>query len=248
MPGGIEFLVFGRKKISSKWTPSTLVGLSKLYYIYGGSAYYNGNKLEAGHLCIFPDCRGVWELSGEFDHLYFDFFMTPPLLPGCMIDICVDDHPEIRAVCDAASTIFTLFPRENIRNEAGLILELLLDLCDRIHKLRSTGDERIDRAIGYICGKDNITDGRQLAGLVHLDRYYFLKLFRKKTGMTPGKYARLVKLGRAAAMLEEGASVSETAAAVGFASDTAFVGAFRKCFGTTPGKIHKKVKEESKCT
>ena len=246
MAENIRFITYGRRtRRSEDWTPSLLPGLSKLYYIYSGSVWFNGKELEPGHLYIFPDCRGDWKLVGELDHLYFDFFITPPLIPREVIDIKVDEHPGIKAVCEAASTVFRTIPVREAKEDAGLLLELLLSLCDRVKRLRSTGDERIDRAIGYIC-LENLSDGAEIAARVHLDRFYFLKLFGRLTGMPPGKYARSVRMTRAAAMLGDGVQISGIAQEAGFASDTAFVAAFRKHFGMTPGKMRKKIQEEKK--
>ena len=64
--------------------------------------------------------------------------------------------------------------------------------------------------------------------------------------MPPGKYARSVRMTRAAAMLGDGVQISGIAQEAGFASDTAFVAAFRKHFGMTPGKMRKKIQEEKK--
>ena len=246
MAESIRFITYGRRtRRSEDWTPSLMPGLSKLYYIYSGSVWYNGSELKPGHVYIFPDCRGDWRMIGELDHLYFDFYMTPPLIPGTVIDIDAAVYPEIKAVCEAASVVFETLPTREAKEDAGLMLELLLSLCDRVKRFRSTGDERIDRAIGYIC-LESISDGAELAARVHLDRFYFLKLFGKLTGMTPGKYARSVKLTRAAELLGDGLPVAEIAQAAGFASDTAFVAAFRKHFGVTPGKMRKKLQEEKK--
>lgn len=217
-------------------------GLDKLYYVYDGEAYYNGMRLEPGHLYIFPESRGKWELHGSFDHLYFDFFPYPPLMISGVIDLDIREYPGIKAVCDTASALFTVYERREVVSEAKLTLEILLGLIGRTVQLRSTGDGRIDRAIEYIsaCVNDHggagLT-GRELAGLVNLDRFYFSKLFREKTGTTPGKFSRGLRMKRAAAMLRGGATVTEAALAAGFLSDAAFVCSFRKYFGVTPGKF-----------
>ena len=242
MNENIEFLVFGRKRIGAEWSPAMNPGLDKLYYVYDGEAYYNGMRLEPGHLYIFPESRGKWELRGSFDHLYFDFFPYPPLMISGVIDLDIREYPGIKAVCDAASALFTVYKRREVVSEAKLTLEILLGLIGRTVRLRSTGDGRVDRAIEYISacvndhGGDGLT-GRELAGLVNLDRFYFSKLFREKTGTTPGKFSRGLRMKRAAAMLRSGATVTEAALAAGFLSDAAFVCSFRKYFGVTPGKF-----------
>ncbi|RAI56964.1 AraC family transcriptional regulator [Roseicella frigidaeris] len=61
------------------------------------------------------------------------------------------------------------------------------------------------------------------------------RLFRRETGMSFGRWRQLLRLSEASALLAQGVPPARAAAAVGYASASAFGAAFRAAFGTTPG-------------
>jgi AraC-like DNA-binding protein len=72
------------------------------------------------------------------------------------------------------------------------------------------------------------------------------RLFRNETGLPFGVWRQRAKLLRALQLLAEGETVAGVANAVGYESASAFVAAFRRALGTTPGRYFKKavVEEE----
>lgn len=60
--------------------------------------------------------------------------------------------------------------------------------------------------------------------------------FREETGMSPGRWRRQRELLGAVERLAGGAPIKAVAAAAGYATPSAFVAAFRKQFGVTPGR------------
>jgi len=65
------------------------------------------------------------------------------------------------------------------------------------------------------------------------------RLFRDETGLPFGVWRQRARLLRAVQLLAEGETVSGAAAAVGYESPSAFVAAFRRALGTTPGRYFK---------
>jgi transcriptional regulator GlxA family with amidase domain len=61
------------------------------------------------------------------------------------------------------------------------------------------------------------------------------RLFRAETGMGFARWRQALRLAEAAALLAQGATPMQAAAAVGYASSPAFGAAFRAAFGITPG-------------
>ena len=74
-----------------------------------------------------------------------------------------------------------------------------------------------------------------LASDAGLSRFHFCRAFKESTGLSPHAWLRQHRLEQAMNMLRDtDASVVSVAAALGYASQTAFAAAFRKLTGETP--------------
>lgn len=76
-------------------------------------------------------------------------------------------------------------------------------------------------------------DAHISAGFAH--RRTIERRFRSETSMTLGQWRRRSRIHAALAMLSNGSPVTETALAVGYASPSSFIAAFRSELGQTPG-------------
>lgn len=75
----------------------------------------------------------------------------------------------------------------------------------------------------------------QLAGLVGLSKFHFLRMFRASTGETPARFLTRVRLRQGARELRtSGATVAAVAARCGYRSPGQFAAAFRREYGCTP--------------
>lgn len=75
----------------------------------------------------------------------------------------------------------------------------------------------------------------ELAGLLHLSRFYFCTAFRLATGKTPHESLRQLRIDLARKLLEDDyLSVTDIGLAVGYGTPSAFAAAFRKLVGATP--------------
>jgi AraC-like DNA-binding protein len=70
------------------------------------------------------------------------------------------------------------------------------------------------------------------------------RLFRAETGLPFGVWRQRARLLRALQLLAEGEPVGGAANAVGYESTSAFVAAFRRALGTTPGRYFKRPVEQ----
>jgi AraC-like DNA-binding protein len=70
------------------------------------------------------------------------------------------------------------------------------------------------------------------------------RLFRSETGLPFGIWRQRARLLHALQLLAGGGAVAEVANAVGYESTSAFVAAFRRALGTTPGRYFKKAANE----
>lgn len=62
------------------------------------------------------------------------------------------------------------------------------------------------------------------------------RLFNEETGLTVGRWRRQLRLLRSLEKLAAGGAVTDVAYQVGYESPSAFISAFRRTFGTTPGR------------
>lgn len=103
-------------------------------------------------------------------------------------------------------------------NKGGLAPKALLRALER---LRSDSDTDVSLAA--------------LAAEAGLSRFHFCRAFKESTGLSPHAWLRQHRLDQAMHMLRDSdASVMSVAAALGYASQTAFAAGFRKLTGETP--------------
>ena len=80
-----------------------------------------------------------------------------------------------------------------------------------------------------------------LAALFGLDRFAFLRQFKKKTGMTPYAWLKRLRLEQGKRLLGSGLPVSEVALAVGFFDQSHVHHGFRQAFGLTPAEYRQQM-------
>ena len=91
-------------------------------------------------------------------------------------------------------------------------------------------------AIDYMAANYQRNIGNhELASLVGLSRYHFLRSFRRAFGMPPHAYLNQMRLVAAKRLLREGRSPGEAAAAVGFFDQSHLNRVFKRAYGITPG-------------
>ena len=96
--------------------------------------------------------------------------------------------------------------------------------------------EDIQKVIEYI--RQNYAEQivlDDLISVVHLSKYYFLKLFKQNTGMTPYEYLINYRINKAKVMLRTtGLSVMAIGLEVGFTDESNFIKQFKKVVRMTP--------------
>ena len=80
----------------------------------------------------------------------------------------------------------------------------------------------------------------ELAGLVDLTRFHFIRSFKQAAGMPPHQFMIRLRVDRAKEMLAEGGrSIAEVASQTGFGSPIQLTRAFRRVVGTTPSAFRR---------
>ena len=92
--------------------------------------------------------------------------------------------------------------------------------------------EEIDRHIAEHIEEPISID--ELADVVHLSKYYFVRRFKELTGVTAHTYLINRRLIRACELLKEGEEVMNVYSMVGFSDYSVFLRNFRRTYGVSP--------------
>ena len=116
--------------------------------------------------------------------------------------------------------------------------ELLSD--DR--KPEELNDYRLERVLEFM--QHNFAQDLSLAELAReagISRFHFIKLFRKKCGITPHQYLIKLRMENAAKLLQSGnLRINEIAIRCGYQNAAHFSTAFQKYFAQTPVTYRRK--------
>lgn len=77
---------------------------------------------------------------------------------------------------------------------------------------------------------------KDIANYVGFSPYYLLRTFRNEVGMPPHKYLENIRIRHAQKLIESGATLAQTAAEIGFSSQSHLTRSFKKTIGVTPGQ------------
>ena len=141
---------------------------------------------------------------------------------------------------EALQGIFDMFHQGQPLSETRMALYLtqaLTALSESAEPaIMSGGAGPINRAVELInrrVGEEpSVTE---LARMVGLSEYHFIRVFRQLMGVTPGQYIIISRMNHAKYLMKTTAlSVGEIAAMAGYSSESMFTAAFRRTQGMTP--------------
>jgi AraC-like DNA-binding protein len=128
---------------------------------------------------------------------------------------------------------------EKIADMKQQMTGILQQICEYIQENRKTRrDTYITSVVRYI--DSNYQDANlSVSGIAeqfHLTPTYLIRLFREQTGEGVFHYVTKIRMARAKDLLKDaGHNINDVAARVGYYSNTAFIRAFKKHEGVTPG-------------
>ncbi len=100
---------------------------------------------------------------------------------------------------------------------------------------------KLQQAINYI--QAHLAEDISLEAIaaeLDMSRYYFCRLFKQSTGISPYQYVIQCRIDRAKALLLQGQqSIADVALQVGFTSQSHFTKHFKRLVGATPKQISK---------
>ena len=129
-----------------------------------------------------------------------------------------------------------------------LWVETAIALEDTENALIPAGErdhERIQELLDFVHRNyGNKITLKDISASVHVSQTETLRCFKKYTGYSPYQYLQNYRLQAAAALLETTEdSVTEIAMKTCFPSASAFIAAFRRAYGVTPGRYRKEKQE-----
>jgi AraC-like DNA-binding protein len=169
-------------------------------------------------------------------------------------------RPERPELADWMQSTLALLDNELVGGSAGasstvarltdlLVMQLLRDYATRPDVplagwLAAVRDQHIGRALALIHGEPGADwSATRLARSVGLSRTRFFERFSELMGEPPARYVARWRASTAAdIMRRRDLSVAEIAGMVGYASENAFVRAFRKYVGVTPGEYRRRAR------
>lgn len=193
---------------------------------------------------VVPPQRAVWIPSGEnhevrsdavlhLRSLYFDPSLVPDMPDQCSV---VSISPLLRELILAVFDLPVLYDPSGAE---GRFLSVLLDQVRNLPaaplSLTLPRDKRIlPIAEALISAPANTQTLAAWSSTIGGSERTLARLFIKETGMTFGQWRQQARLHAALSQLAEGAPVGQTAADLGYESQSAFIAMFRKALGKTP--------------
>ena len=227
--------VCGIGVIDTVWNINQMIKVNKFYYVYSGHAYCDGVKMTEGHVYIVSDkTEHHWQTGSSFKHMFFDFTFFPALTADTVVEIDVAKHPQLSALIQAAE--MNIQRGDNEVNAA--LLYALLCVCNQIVPLFTVPSTAVNELIGFIKSAGSMPSVSALAKMNHMNKCYFIKWFKKETGITPLAYMNQLRLEKAFVQLKNGQTVENAAYECGFQSVSAFSTSFKKRYGIPPSKVN----------
>ncbi|WP_327257956.1 AraC family transcriptional regulator [Streptomyces sp. NBC_01244] len=106
-------------------------------------------------------------------------------------------------------------------------------------------DTAVERAIEFI--REHYGEPLALARIAEsalLSRFYFTRLFKEETGLTPGRFLAAVRIHEAKRLIEQTSmSITAVSCAVGYNSLGSFTNYFTASVGVSPGRFRRLVRD-----
>lgn len=219
-----------------------------LIYLKTGSGIYmvNGQtyRLHKGDIFLaFPNRRICYKADpGSIWSIYWISIACENFEKYLHLMNIDEQNPILRSESAAElentfEALLTEIPSETLQSKfrsVSLVYKLLANLT--ISTLTAKRRDYIDEAIFFMTNNyDRPITTAQIAACVSLERSYFTRLFKKRTGMAPGDWLLNYRLEKAAVLLRNtDLKIKEIALSVGFEDPLYFTRRFSRLFGVSP--------------
>ena len=234
------------------WTFSPLP-TNRLYYINEGEGFYHLKNekyiFKNNHIYLIPQHLKItpgFNRESGFDHTFIDYFSSDTFASSEVISIWAEETTLLKTSFDTLTALIldikqnksSAIPDATYINTMHSLLDLILNIMKKSYNLSCITDERIAQAMYFIQNNHmndiTITD---IANHVHLDKFYFTRLFKKNTNITPYQYLKQYRLSIGINMVMSGFSVTNAAEKSGYDSIYTFSKAIKKHTGIPPSQL-----------
>lgn len=248
------------------WWQKDMSDTQRLFYIKGGKGWIiNTNATKTpfvpGKIYVFPSNFKQNFVTGKtdrIDHIYFDFFSTPPIISDKPI---IYDVPAGGPLESLLKTVDMLLPDrlptgnrfDGFRTHADIprsftqiidaphgveeefkqliysLLETILTLLSYEREFPLSDDKTINAVLERI--HRDFGENLSVSGLAAeagFEVNYFIRRFRKMVGITPYSYLRRYRLAQARALCGSGYTLAEIADMVGYEDASSLSRALKK--------------------
>jgi len=237
-----SIISYGRCTVEGKWYIDKNRTVNRLYYVNSGSAVIlNGKKeyfLRAGMLYLIPRCRTFEPLSAEsFDHTFFDFYTSLILRSDKIIEFERDTLFAVSFFKYINELISSDADHKYVQAMEHFLSGLLSLIETEYRELLYIANPSLTAALEIIHSEYSSVTTKILAKRLNLDKSYFIRLFSASMGISPMKYIRAVRVSQGKLLIQNGASIAETAEMCGYSSPSAFYNATVAELGVSPSML-----------
>lgn len=233
-----EMIEYGNTTALPSWylLEKKATGYSRIYYVKKGDVHYedayDSITLKPGMLYLLPDTlpyRADRNVAVDFRCLYLHLIFFS-LNISRLTEIPVPEGGALHATLTAMERCIDEKKPELLSMLCAAFPHFIKDLPQITHTT-----PMMTQVIAHI--NAHIHEEISIKQLSHLTIYhpnYFIRIFRRETGLPPHQFILRMRMQKARILLQQGMSVGDTAQAVGYADAASFARAFRAHYGVTP--------------
>lgn len=232
---------YGKCTVSQSWKYDTIKGISRLYFIHGGTGGYIFNGIyypfKPQSLYFLPSTVEYALFSDDengINHTFADFEIVPPIYSPNVIEFEVTPSD---TMLQKASDVFicggdifkTHYAEPEFLKICFSAIEYLVMYAVKIspEALAITDSAVISALETMQMHMAEAFTVEAMAEMNHLSTDCFIRRFKKCMGITPYAYFKKLRIRTARYMLDGGKSISETALAVGYSDASALFHAMK---------------------
>lgn len=231
-------LDYGNTHCDLNWKvdEKTSVGYSRVYYVYSGEVFYTDEHIKSylkpQHLYIFPSTLS-YKIKQNINNRLHCTYMHIDFFPSIINELI-----EIPLLTNLTLKNILCSIREAITSNDPVIINSLSEVfklyCTN-HSIVDMPDDQISSILIYISNniKKKITI-KELSQIAGYNTQYFVRLFKKRVGISPYRYIINYRLKEAKKLLKQGNTISQIARNTGYNDIKSFSRSFKRNFGISP--------------